>query len=68
MMLTRVVLEARVRAAVKRVHMARLKSRLRPKKAARMANSTTLFEGERERRREMDCDQEVVRAVVVLGR
>ena len=66
MMLTRVVEEARVRAAVKRVHMARLKRRLRPKKEARMANSTKRLVGERERREEMACAQVVVRDVVVL--
>ena len=63
---TRVVDEARVRAAVKRVHMARLKSRLRPKKAARMAYSTSLLSGSKERVWAMAWDQDVVREVVVL--
>jgi hypothetical protein len=66
MMETRVVDEARVRAAVNRVHMARLKRRFRPKKVARMRYSTTWLSGESERACAMACDHDVVRAVVVL--
>ena len=63
---TRVVDVARVRARVKSVHMMKLKRRLRAKKRARMAYSTTLLEGEREREVETCSAMEVVRAVVVL--
>ena len=66
MMETRVVDEARVRAAVNRVHMARLKRRFRPKKVARMRYSTILLSGESDRACAMACDHDVVRAVVVL--
>jgi hypothetical protein len=66
MMETRVVDEARVRAAVNRVHMARLKRRFRPKKAARMRYSTTSLSGESVRACAMVCDHDVVRVVVVL--
>lgn len=66
MMLTRVVEDARVRAAVKRVHMQILKTRLRPKKEARIRNSMILLWGARPRLRQMKWDQEEVRRVVVL--
>jgi hypothetical protein len=66
MMETRVVDEARVRAAVNRVHMARLKRRFRPKKIARMRYSTISLSGESERACAMARDHDVVRAVVVL--
>ena len=65
---TRVVDEARVRAAVKRVHMARLNRRLSPKNAARMRYSTILLSGERERACAIAWDHDVVRAVVVLSK
>ena len=68
MMETRVVDEARVRAAVNRVHMARLKRRFRPKKIARMRYSTISLSGESERACAMARDHDVVRAVVVLGK
>jgi hypothetical protein len=64
---TRVVDEARVSAAVKRAHIARLKRRLSPKKAARMRHSTILLSGARERACAIACDHDVVRAVVVLA-
>ena len=64
---TRVVEEPRVRAAVKSVHMARLKRRFNPKNAARIAYSTILLSEARERACAMACDHDVVRAVVVLG-
>lgn len=66
MMETRVVEEARVSAAVKKLHMAMLKTRLRPKNAARMTYSTTALSGERDRACAMACDHDVVREVVVL--
>lgn len=65
---TRVVEEARVSAAVKRLHMAMLKRRLRPKKAARMTYSTIVLLGERDKACATACDHEVVREVVVLAK
>jgi len=63
---TRVVLSARVRAAVKSAHIAALKARFRRKKVPRTRNSMTLLVAERERRSAM-CEERVdVRAVVVL--
>ncbi|KAL9040898.1 MAG: hypothetical protein Q9214_004301 [Letrouitia sp. 1 TL-2023] len=57
---TRVVEDARVRAAVKSAHIRALKARLRRKKRPRMANSMNL-------KREMELDQDEVSSVVVLG-
>lgn len=63
---TRVVLSARVNAAVKSAHMAALKAKLSRKKVTRTRKSTILFAGDRESRRAM-CEERVdVREVVVL--
>ena len=60
-MLTRVVDEARVKAAVKRAHIATLKSRLHPKKKARVRNSKNLLSGARLRTRAREAAILVVR-------
>lgn len=65
-MLTRVVLSPRVKAAVKRAHMAALNARLRRKNVPRTRNSTILFEADREKKVAMCEDRVDVRAVVVL--
>ena len=65
-MLTRVVEEARVRAAVNSVHIRMLKAMLRPKKRERRARLMRVLSGERERKAERAWDQVVVREVVVL--
>ena len=65
--LTRTVEDASVSARVKRPHMIALKSRFKPKKAARSAYSKNLLEGERPNVEARACDQEVVSSVVVLG-
>lgn len=67
-MLTLVVLSPRVKAAVKRAHMAALKRRFMPKKKPRTATSTNLLSGERESKVAMCAAREEVRAVVVLFR
>jgi len=65
-MLTRVVEEPRVRAAVKSAHMAMLKSIFSPKKVALMISSMGLLSGGGERRLAIDAERVDVRAVVVL--
>ena len=59
--------EARVRAAVKRAHMRALKARLRRKKTARNRYSMGRFGVERCRKWAREVENEVVKAVVVLG-
>ena len=66
MMLTRVVEEARVKAAVKKAHMATLKSKLQPKKKARVRYSKNLLSGARLRTRARAAAMSVVNWVVVL--
>ena len=63
---TRVVEEARVRAAVKSAHMRALKARLRRKKTARNRYSMGRFGVDRCRKWAKEVEIEVVRAVVVL--
>lgn len=66
MMLTRVALSPRLKAAVNKAHIAALKARLRRKKDPRTRNSTTGFAADKEKKSEM-CEASVeVRAVVVL--
>lgn len=64
---TLVVDEARVSAAVKSAHIRALKARLRRKKRLRMRNSMGRLGVERWKAWAREVDQEVVRAVVVLG-
>jgi len=66
MMLTRVVLSARVKAVVNSVHIAALNARLRRKKVPRTRKSTILLVGDRESRKAMWAERFDVRAVVVL--
>jgi hypothetical protein len=68
MMLTLVVLSARVKAAVNSAHMAALKSRFMPKKKPRTATSTNLLSADKERDVAMCEAKEEVRAVVVLSK
>ena len=64
---TLVVDEARVSAAVNKVHITALKARLSRKKMARMRNSIGRLGLERWKASAREVDQEVVRDVVVLG-
>lgn len=64
---TLVVDEARVSAAVNKVHITALKARLSRKKMARMRNSIGRLGLERWKESAREVDHEVVRAVVVLS-
>ncbi len=65
--LTRVVLSARVSAAVKSAHIAALNARFRRKNVPLTRNSMILLEGERERNVAMWEERVDVNAVVVLS-
>jgi len=66
-MLTRVVEEPRVSAAVKSAHMATLKSKFMPKKEARRPKSMILLSGAREKREASEAASVEVDCVVVLS-